>query len=132
MDRRVLVVFIAIMSALVVLLMVHFNQQAIAPTPEPTVKANGIVKPLFTDMTNVTQKNTTSMANLTSTPTPSPPARQTTPTYQRISTPTTAPTTLTPTPLPSGMTPWTAWGRMAAATPMAPASWNDTLWIKKS
>jgi|GEM_PF-5219970 len=123
MDRKVLIVFIAIMSALVVLLMVHFNQQVIAPTPEPTTLAqdNGIVKPLFTDMTNVTLKNTTSTENATVIPTiilVQPTVNRPAPTRQPISTTPMATPTYTPTP----------WGPVPPASPMphaSPLSWDS-------
>jgi len=120
MDRRVLVVFIAIMSALVVLLMVHFNQPALAPTPEPIAQDNSIVKPSFTNTTNMTLKNMTFTENATVSPTiipVGPTVNRPAPAQRPVSTPTVTPT-YTPTP-------WGPVPPMSPATAMPPLSWGS-------
>ncbi len=127
MDRKTLLAIITALTLLVLLLLVHYNQQAMAPLPEPTISAttSGPIRPSVAgilDMPENTSGSTdlSNVSNVTITPT----VTLVRPTAQQSTHHTAATATPLATPKPSAMAP------MVPMTPMAPAatlSWNNTL-----
>jgi hypothetical protein len=117
MERKALVIFILLLSSLVVLALLHFNQEALAPAPSLTAGPTEAVsvKP-YSALINLTGNAT---QNVTVTPTPVPTEIRYTQSTAQHSTPTPPPDQMTPT----AMTPWEpmeAWKPMDAMTPAIP------------
>jgi hypothetical protein len=117
MERKALVIFILLLSSLVVLALLHYNQQALAPMPSPTTIPTAAVtaKPYsaLIDLTgNATQ-------NATITPSPVPTEVLYTQSTAQHSTPTPPPNQMTPTAM-QPLEPTEAWEPMKAMTPAIP------------
>jgi hypothetical protein len=116
MDRKALMFIIIVLSALVILTLVHFNQQAVAPvpspTPSPTLNIPGSL-PAKIDQ----YQNTTPPENVTITPIPDmikyTPQSSAKPSAS-------AQASALPTAVPA-MQPWKPMDPWAPANPMSPA-----------
>jgi hypothetical protein len=116
MDRKALTFIIIVLSALVILTLVHFNQQAVAPVPSPTPSATlniPVTMPAKIDQ----YQNTTPPENATITPVPDMIK------YNTRSSPkasVAAQASALPTAVPA-MQPWKPMNPWAPANPMTPA-----------
>ncbi len=132
MERKALVIFVLLLSALSLLVVLNYNQQAPATVPSPTVgpspAGNATVKPYVAAAE--TAGNITQNATVTPAPKPAPVK------YSQQPAPSPTPTPL-PQMTPTAMAPWApmkawepmdAWGPAEPMTPwaamptMAPAS----------
>jgi hypothetical protein len=116
MERKALVIFILLLSSLVVLALLHYNQQALAPVPSPTTGPTPStvvsVKP-YSALINMTGNTT---QNATVTPTPMPTEIKHTQSSTQHPTPTPPPNQMTPTAM-AQWEPMEAWKPMEAMTP---------------
>jgi hypothetical protein len=130
MDRKALIVIIAALTLLVILLLVQYNQQALAPTPESAISATagGPIRPTVAGIQEMPENTSFSMdlSNVTITPTAEPekPTAVATPHHSAV---TATPHPPTSTPQPSAMAPWSPMSPMSPMGPAPKLSWNNTL-----
>ncbi|MDI6897847.1 hypothetical protein [Methanocella conradii] len=124
---------IVVLSSLAMLILLYFNQQAMAPLPSPTIiptiEVPAGIKPAIVDL----PENVTAPENSTVTPSPTATINAGGSSRHIEAPPAPTPTPAPPTPTPAGMASWgpaspmppmQAWSPMPRASPL---TWGSTL-----